>query len=202
MNTLLLHCRPGFEGEVCAELSEHAARLGVAGYAKGKASSACAEFVCSAAGATQKLMGVPFSSLIFPRQWARGDFVQLPETDRISVIPNGHEHALRWTPRHSDATRKAAGADTIVVIGSPAPHKKRLAQAPTMAGRIAHRPCSETDSGTTTASEATPISSTGTSRPIRSEAPRTALAAACTTRPTSARGGTVFTPQPDAACPP
>lgn len=50
MNTLLLHCRPGFEGEVCAELSEHAARLGVAGYAKGKASSACAEFVCSAAG--------------------------------------------------------------------------------------------------------------------------------------------------------
>ncbi|MBH2036234.1 MAG: 23S rRNA (cytidine(2498)-2'-O)-methyltransferase RlmM [Pseudomonadales bacterium] len=86
MNTLLLHCRPGFEGEVCAELSEHAARLGVAGYAKGKASSACAEFVCSEAGGAQKLMRVPFSSLIFPRQWARGEFVQLPETDRISVL--------------------------------------------------------------------------------------------------------------------
>ena len=41
MNTVFMHCRPGFEGEVCAELSEHAARLGVAGYAKGKASSAC-----------------------------------------------------------------------------------------------------------------------------------------------------------------
>ena len=27
MNTLLLHCRPGFEGEVCSEISEHAARL-------------------------------------------------------------------------------------------------------------------------------------------------------------------------------
>ena len=78
MNTLLLHCRPGFEGEVCAELSEHAARLGVAGYAKGKASSACAEFVCSEAGGAQKLMRMPFSSLIFPRQWARGEFVQLP----------------------------------------------------------------------------------------------------------------------------
>ena len=29
MNTLLLHCRPGFEGEVCAEISDQAARLGV-----------------------------------------------------------------------------------------------------------------------------------------------------------------------------
>ena len=36
MNTLLLHCRPGFEGEVCAEISDHAARLEVAGYAKSK----------------------------------------------------------------------------------------------------------------------------------------------------------------------
>ncbi|WP_161969574.1 hypothetical protein, partial [Pseudomonas aeruginosa] len=25
MNTLLMHCRPGFEGEVCAEIAEHAA---------------------------------------------------------------------------------------------------------------------------------------------------------------------------------
>jgi len=47
----------------------------------------------------------------------------LAPAGRITVIPNGHEHALRWTARHSDATRKAAGADTIVVIGSPAPHK-------------------------------------------------------------------------------
>ncbi len=31
MNTLLLHCRPGFEGEVCSEISEHAAVLEVAG---------------------------------------------------------------------------------------------------------------------------------------------------------------------------
>lgn len=47
----------------------------------------------------------------------------LAPQERITVIPNGHEHALRWVPRHSDATRKAASADTIVVIGSPAPHK-------------------------------------------------------------------------------
>ena len=33
MNTLFMHCRPGFEGEVCSEIAEHAARLNVAGYA-------------------------------------------------------------------------------------------------------------------------------------------------------------------------
>ena len=29
MNTLFMHCRPGFEGEVCSEIAEHAARLNV-----------------------------------------------------------------------------------------------------------------------------------------------------------------------------
>lgn len=87
MNTLLLHCRPGFEGEVCAEIAEHAARLDVTGYAKSKPSSAHAEFVCSEDGGAQRLMqGLKFSRLIFPRQWARGSYVQLPETDRISVL--------------------------------------------------------------------------------------------------------------------
>ena len=87
MNTLFMHCRPGFEGEVCAEISEHAAQLGVAGYAKGKAQSASAEFVCSEPGATERLMReLRFDKLIFPRQWARGEFIELPETDRISVL--------------------------------------------------------------------------------------------------------------------
>ncbi|HWV08948.1 MAG TPA: 23S rRNA (cytidine(2498)-2'-O)-methyltransferase RlmM [Pseudomonas sp.] len=87
MNTLLLHCRPGFESEVCAELSEHAALLNVAGYAKAKANSAHAEFICTEAGGADALMrGLRFSQLIFPRQWARGAFIDLPETDRISVL--------------------------------------------------------------------------------------------------------------------
>ncbi|HSC83248.1 MAG TPA: 23S rRNA (cytidine(2498)-2'-O)-methyltransferase RlmM, partial [Pseudomonas sp.] len=87
MNTLLMHCRPGFEGEVCAEISEHAARLDVAGYARGKPNSAHAEFVCSEADGAERLMrGLRFSKLIFPRQWARGSYLQLPETDRISVL--------------------------------------------------------------------------------------------------------------------
>lgn len=87
MNTLLLHCRAGFEGEVCAEISDVAARIGVAGYARGKPGSACAEFVCSDPLGTQQLMrGQRFGKLIFPRQWARGEFIDLPEKDRISVL--------------------------------------------------------------------------------------------------------------------
>ncbi|WP_271408310.1 23S rRNA (cytidine(2498)-2'-O)-methyltransferase RlmM [Pseudomonas sp. Q1-7] len=87
MNTLLLHCRPGFEGEVCAEIAEHAARLDVAGYPRAKPQSACAEFVCSEAGGAERLMRkLRFSQLIFPRQWARGEYVPLPETDRITVL--------------------------------------------------------------------------------------------------------------------
>ncbi|TDF85673.1 23S rRNA (cytidine(2498)-2'-O)-methyltransferase RlmM [Pseudomonas sp. H9] len=87
MNTLFLHCRPGFESEVCAEIAEHAARLGVAGYAKAKPQTACAEFICSDDEGAERLMReLRFSQLIFPRQWARGCFVDLPETDRIGVL--------------------------------------------------------------------------------------------------------------------
>ncbi|MGE4407883.1 23S rRNA (cytidine(2498)-2'-O)-methyltransferase RlmM, partial [Pseudomonas sp.] len=87
MNTLLLHCRPGFEGEACAEISEQAALLGVAGYARARPDSACAEFVCAEAGGAERLMrSLRFAELIFARQWARGEYLQLPETDRISVL--------------------------------------------------------------------------------------------------------------------
>ncbi|MFI8737240.1 23S rRNA (cytidine(2498)-2'-O)-methyltransferase RlmM [Ectopseudomonas toyotomiensis] len=87
MNTLFLHCRPGFEGEVCAEITDLAARLDVPGYSKTKPGSACAEFVCSEAADCERLMrSVRFNQLIFPRQWARGAYVSLPESDRISVL--------------------------------------------------------------------------------------------------------------------
>jgi len=87
MNTLFMHCRPGFEGEVCSEIAEHAARLDVPGYAKAKPASACAEFICHSPEGPERLMRhLRFAELIFPRQWARGSFVELPETDRISVL--------------------------------------------------------------------------------------------------------------------
>ena len=47
----------------------------------------------------------------------------IASTDKVKVIPNGHEHALRWRPRHSQKTRSAAGPNTVVLIGSLAPHK-------------------------------------------------------------------------------
>ncbi|MBD7977532.1 23S rRNA (cytidine(2498)-2'-O)-methyltransferase RlmM [Serpens gallinarum] len=87
MNTLLFHCRPGFEGEVCAEISDHAARLEVPGYAKGKAGGGFTEFICQDNGDSERLMRkLRFSDLIFARQWARGSWLQLPESDRISVL--------------------------------------------------------------------------------------------------------------------
>jgi glycosyltransferase involved in cell wall biosynthesis len=44
-------------------------------------------------------------------------------SEKVFVAPNGHEHALRWKPQHSAETRLAASRDTIVMIGSQAPHK-------------------------------------------------------------------------------
>jgi glycosyltransferase involved in cell wall biosynthesis len=43
--------------------------------------------------------------------------------EKVRVIPNGHEHVLRWRPRHSQKTRSAAGSNTVVLAGSLAPHK-------------------------------------------------------------------------------
>ena len=87
MKTLFMHCRPGFEAEVCSEISDHAARLGVAGYARAKPQTACAEFVCHESQGPARLMReLRFKDLIFPRQWARGSHLELPETDRISVL--------------------------------------------------------------------------------------------------------------------
>ncbi|UCI29371.1 glycosyltransferase family 4 protein [Mesorhizobium sp. B4-1-4] len=39
------------------------------------------------------------------------------------VAPNGHEHVFQWKAEHSAATRLAASPETIVMIGSAAPHK-------------------------------------------------------------------------------
>lgn len=45
------------------------------------------------------------------------------KASKTMVIPNGHEHALNWKPRHSDKTRAVAGPDTIVVFGTGSPNK-------------------------------------------------------------------------------
>lgn len=43
--------------------------------------------------------------------------------ESIRVIPNGHEHVLRWRSKHTPQTRAVAGPGTIVLLGSTAPHK-------------------------------------------------------------------------------
>ncbi|AZO01435.1 glycosyltransferase family 1 protein [Mesorhizobium sp. M9A.F.Ca.ET.002.03.1.2] len=43
--------------------------------------------------------------------------------EKVEVVGNGHEHALRWTPCHSQQTLAVAGPGTIVVLGSSIPHK-------------------------------------------------------------------------------
>lgn len=87
MNTLLLHCRPGFESEVCAELGDLAARLEIAGFARARPDSAFAEFTCLEAGGAERLMRRQrFDRLVFPRQWARGDWLTLPEQDRVGAL--------------------------------------------------------------------------------------------------------------------
>lgn len=43
--------------------------------------------------------------------------------ERIGVLPNGHEHVGKWRPRSSPKVQEARGANTVVVLGSAAPHK-------------------------------------------------------------------------------
>ena len=82
MNSLFLHCRPGFEGEVCRDIRPGRptgrARLRQAGQCL------CRVHLPGSARAERLMRGQRFSRLIFPRQWARGSFLALPETDRIS----------------------------------------------------------------------------------------------------------------------
>lgn len=58
-------------------------------------------------------------------EYSLGELVRRGVTpaQRAFVAPNGHEHALRWRPEHSAGIRLAGSRETIVMIGSTAPHK-------------------------------------------------------------------------------
>ena len=47
----------------------------------------------------------------------------ISDPSKVTVVPNGHEHVLRWIPKHTPETREAAGPNTVVIVGSLAPHK-------------------------------------------------------------------------------
>jgi glycosyltransferase involved in cell wall biosynthesis len=43
--------------------------------------------------------------------------------ERVRVVPDGHEHVRQWRPDPARPAGSIADGNTIVVIGSPAPHK-------------------------------------------------------------------------------
>src|SRR4029079_11822919 len=73
---LLAYCRPGFEPELAAELSERAAIAGFAGYAKTQRNKGYVEFLMSP-GDSQTANGealsaaLPYTQLVFARQKMR-----------------------------------------------------------------------------------------------------------------------------------
>lgn len=89
MNKLALYCRPGFEKEVAAEISEKASTLGVFGFAQVVAHSGLVFFECYQAGEADLLANkIHFKQLIFARQMiVVSDLIEnLSIQDRISPI--------------------------------------------------------------------------------------------------------------------
>ena len=69
MNKVVLYCRPGFEKECAAEITDKASRLEVFGFARVKDDSGYVIFECYQAEDGEKLVReLPFSSLVFARQ--------------------------------------------------------------------------------------------------------------------------------------
>ena len=89
MNHLILYCRPGFEPECAAEISDLAIQAGVPGYSKTNRGDGYVVYVCHAAdGASKLLRLLVFSQLIFVRQWfaSTGLIEDLPAADRITPL--------------------------------------------------------------------------------------------------------------------
>ncbi|MDO3385431.1 23S rRNA (cytidine(2498)-2'-O)-methyltransferase RlmM [Gilvimarinus sp. SDUM040013] len=89
MNHLYLHCRPGFEKECAAEITELASGVGIFGYSKTKDGQALVTFVTQEPdGALTLINKLPFARLIFIRQWFAGPaaVANMDPTDRLSPL--------------------------------------------------------------------------------------------------------------------
>ena len=89
MNHLILLCRPGFEAECAAEITDLAAEYGHYGYARTTCGSGWVAYVLQRAdGALDLVQQVPFSRLIFARQWfaAGAALAALPASDRLTPL--------------------------------------------------------------------------------------------------------------------
>lgn len=70
MNKVILLCRPGFEKECAAEITDKAGQREIFGFARVKENAGYVIYECYQPDDGDKLIReLPFSSLIFARQW-------------------------------------------------------------------------------------------------------------------------------------
>ncbi len=89
MNKIVLYCRPGFEKECAAEITDKAAQLEIYGFARVKEHSGYVLFECYHPDDADRLAReIPFRELIFARQMiVVGELLRdLPPEDRVSPI--------------------------------------------------------------------------------------------------------------------
>lgn len=89
MNKIALYCRPGFEKECAAEITDKAGRLEIFGFPRVKENSGYVIFECYQPDDADRIAKeIPFKELIFVRQMiVVGELLKnLPENDRISPI--------------------------------------------------------------------------------------------------------------------
>ncbi|MFC3031736.1 23S rRNA (cytidine(2498)-2'-O)-methyltransferase RlmM [Pseudoalteromonas fenneropenaei] len=88
MSSIVIYCRSGFESDAAAEITYLAAEAEVSGYVKAKPDTGFVVYECFDAEAGKTLIKkLPFSNLVFARQWFFGTLVsKMPVDDRVSAI--------------------------------------------------------------------------------------------------------------------
>lgn len=88
MSSIVIYCRSGFENDAAAEITYLAAEAEVAGYVKAKPDTGFVVYECFDPEMGKVLIKkLPFSNLVFARQWFFGRLVsKMPVDDRISAI--------------------------------------------------------------------------------------------------------------------
>lgn len=93
-NKIALYCRPGFEKECAAEITDKAGQREIYGFARVKENSGYVIFECyQSEDADILARTLPFRELIFARQmFVVGDLLKdLPPEDRVTPIVNARD---------------------------------------------------------------------------------------------------------------
>lgn len=133
MNHLILSCRPGFESECAAEITDRAAEQGHYGYVKTAAGSGWVLFVTQQPqGAAVLVEQLPFRELMFTRQWlaSSGLVEELPLQDRVSALLDVARLLPQCGELHIDCPDSAESESLAVLcrkLTSPAAQAMRKA---------------------------------------------------------------------------